>query len=123
MFLKISFIFFLCMHAVLYIYSAIGWPSRGMFGIAPGIFSWPLLYLVVLLWIGVGKPIGVYVHRIFFIKKGKEFFFVCMRFRLLHCMHAFLLLLLRVCCLYTSPGLMLHVLLAGFKASLFPNIA
>ncbi|KAL8440448.1 hypothetical protein Efla_005590 [Eimeria flavescens] len=58
---------------VVFLYSAIGWPSRGMYGIAPGIFSWPLLYFVVLLWIGV--------------------------------------------------GLMLQVLLAGFKASLFPNIA
>ncbi|KAL8441686.1 hypothetical protein Emag_006978 [Eimeria magna] len=58
---------------VVYMYSASGWPSRGIFGIAPGIFSWPLLYFVILLWIGV--------------------------------------------------GLMLQVLLAGFKASLFPNIA
>ncbi|KAL8271382.1 hypothetical protein Esti_004716 [Eimeria stiedai] len=58
---------------VIYLYSASGWPSRGIFGVAPGIFSWPLLYFVILLWIGV--------------------------------------------------GLMLQVLLAGFKASLFPNIA
>ncbi|KAL8451743.1 hypothetical protein Emed_001905 [Eimeria media] len=58
---------------VIFMYSASGWPSRGIFGVAPGIFSWPLLYFVILLWIGV--------------------------------------------------GLMLQVLLAGFKASLFPNIA
>ncbi|XP_026190015.1 uncharacterized protein LOC34622156 [Cyclospora cayetanensis] len=58
---------------VLFIYSATGWPFPGIFGIARGIFAWPLLYFVVLLWVGV--------------------------------------------------GLMLQVLLAGFKASLFPNIA
>ncbi|CDJ64673.1 adenylate and guanylate cyclase catalytic domain-containing protein, putative [Eimeria necatrix] len=58
---------------VLYVYSAIGWPSRGMLGVASEVFAWPLLYFVVLLWIGV--------------------------------------------------GIMLQVLLAGVKSSLFHNIA
>lgn len=43
------------MYAVLFVYSATGFPSRGLFGTAPSIFAWPLLYFVILLWVGVGE--------------------------------------------------------------------
>ena len=64
-----------CMHSVLYIYSAIGWPSWGMLGVATSVFSWPLLYFVILFWIGVGETPSSFacmhacMHFVYFVRQ------------------------------------------------------